>query len=87
MSKYLDQIEIKLQSMKLSQDSYSSWLDNECTQRFLLEIAKNMQEAMEAYIPGSSIEGAGIAAIARNAEIMVLQNILEWKPQELEVNE
>lgn len=84
MSKYIDQLEKQLQSMKITQDSYASWLDNECTRRFLLEIELDLQRAREDRLPASTLESAGIAAIDRNASIDALESVLEWKPSELD---
>lgn len=87
MSKYTDQLEKQLQSMKVTQDSYSAWLDNECTQRFMLEIELDLQRSREDRLHASTIERAGIAAVDRNATIDVLESVLEWKPSELEADE
>lgn len=87
MSKYTDQLEKQLQGMKITQDSYSSWLDNDCTKRFMLELELDLQKAREDRVPAPTVEYAGIAAIDRNATIDVLESVLEWKPSELEADE
>lgn len=88
MSKYTDQLEKQLQAMKITQDSYDSWLDNECTKRFMLEIELDLQNTRERRISAaSSVELAGIIAIERNINIEVLESVLEWKPLELEADE
>lgn len=87
MSKYTDQLEKQLQGMKITRDSYTSWLDNECTKRFMLEIELDLQGHREARLPSVSAEIAGMAAIDRNATIDALESVLEWKPSELEADE
>lgn len=87
MSKYTDQLEKQLQSMKITQDSYGAWLDNECTKRFMLEIELDLQRVREDKVPAPTIECAGMAAIDRNTTIDVLESVLEWKPSELEADE
>lgn len=87
MSEYLNELQRKIDAMPISKDSYSSWLDNECTQRFFAEIKRDLQDHRESHLPASSIEQAGMAAIDRNATIDVLESVLEWKPSELEADE
>lgn len=87
MSKYTEQLEKQLQGMKITQDSYSSWLDNECTKRFMLEVELDLQSGREDKTPAPTIECAAMAAIERNAYIDALESVLEWKPSELEADE
>lgn len=87
MSKYTDQLEKQLQSMKITQDSYDSWLDNECTQRFMLEVELNLQFALEEKIPTAEADRVTFFVAERNASIGALENILNWKPSELEADE
>lgn len=87
MSKYTDQLEKQLQGMKITQDSYSSWLGNECTKRFMLELELDLQKAREDRVPAPTVEYAGISAIERNSHINAIESVLEWKPSELEADE
>jgi hypothetical protein len=64
-------------------EEYLSWLDNDVTKRFMAEIKSSLQDAYEERVTGTHEQMIRIAH-ERNAQMDIFNNILDWKPSELE---
>lgn len=70
----------------VTNDEYQAWRDNDVTKRFMSELQSNLEDSTNRLIFGTH-EQMIESAHERNAEIAVLQNVIDWKPSELEENE
>ena len=67
--------EREVASYRVTADEFQSWKAQECTKKFMAEIELMM---LEAYADLNILK-----AEVRGACIGTLENVLEWKPQEL----
>ena len=80
LGKIIDQKKAALESgAPISQDSYDRWLDNECTKRLFAEIEINILSAYEEMRQSNIVQ--------MEAVIVSCEQLINWKPQELETNE
>ena len=80
LSKIIDQKKAALESgAPISQDSYDRWLDNECTKRLFAEIEINILSEYEEMRQSNIVQ--------MEAVIVSCEQLINWKPLELETNE
>lgn len=78
--KIIDQKKALLESgSPITQDSYDRWLDNECTRRLFAEIEINILSAYEEMRQSNIVQ--------MEAVIAACEQMINWKPLELEKNE
>ena len=80
LSKIIDQKKAALEAgTPISQDSYDRWLDNECTKRLFAEIEINILSAYDEMRQSNIVQ--------MEAVIASCNELINWKPLELETNE
>ena len=80
LGKIIDQKKAALESCApISQDSYDRWLDNECTKRLFAEVEINILSAYEEMRQSNIVQ--------MEAVIVSCEQLINWKPLELETNE
>lgn len=80
LSKIIDQKKTLLESgSPITQDSYDRWLDNECTRRLFAEIEINILSAYEEMRQSNIVQ--------MEAVIAACEQMINWKPLELDTNE
>jgi len=71
----------------ISKDDYYAWKNDEVTKRFMAEMLINLQNTEKERIYGVTDTDIIRAAHARNEALNIYENILVWKPIELENQE
>lgn len=71
----------------VSKDDYYAWKNDEVTKRFMAEMLINLQNTEKERIYGQTDVDIVKAAHARNEALTIYENILGWKPSELEGEE
>lgn len=66
----------------ITKDSYEMWLDNEVTKAFFDAIKEDLESLKGSRIFGST-ENMIMMAHERNANMDMLEQILDWKPENL----
>jgi hypothetical protein len=82
----LDEIDDLLQNSNIDPDQFKMWSENVVTQRFMLEIERDLLATRQDYALGDTVEGVAFKAIRNGEHCETLEAVLEWKPQELEVD-
>jgi len=75
-----------LTNSNISLDAYELWKQNDVTKRFFLELELQLlQERADTSSSGrDSIEKIAIDCIKSDIECETLEQVLEWKPHELQ---
>lgn len=81
----INEIEALLTNSNIEPDQYAMWKENVVTKRLLLEIELELLETRQDYALGNTVEGVAFKAIRNGQHCETLENVLAWKPNELEV--
>lgn len=89
MNKRLAEIENELKNSNITKDAYELWKDNIVTKRFLLEMEKDLLEAQADASAAwrESIEKIALDCVKNAERCDTLDMVLEWKPDELELDD
>lgn len=79
----LDQIDDLLKNSNIEEDQFKMWKENIVTQRFLLEVERDLLKTREDYAIGQTVEEVAFKAIKNGEHCETLEAVLEWKPDEL----
>jgi len=83
-----EDIETAIKSLQISPDAYMMWKDNIVTKRFMLEAELELlSRQSDLNFTLSSMETIAIQGIIRIASCERLEDVLMWKPQELQADE
>lgn len=85
----LDDIEILLKNSVIGPDAYQAWRQNPVTQRFMLEVEQDLLITQADTSPAlrDTVEKIALACVKNAEHCEVLEEVLEWKPHELESND
>jgi hypothetical protein len=82
-----EELAIYIKSNQVHPDAYANWKDNPVTQRFMAEAELELLSLRAAYISGTTCEPIALGYVANSASRETLEDILEWKPNELIIEE
>lgn len=87
MKRYVEQAEQRVNSLQVTQDEYEHWKNNKVTQRLMADLELILLESNSSPIGAGGVEVFALNAMARNQHQKDIEEILEWKPQELITDE
>lgn len=76
----IDQLEQQLKEIPVTQDQYDLWKENVVTKRLMIELKIDLLSAQSTYSSSGTIEEIAKRTIKTESEIVVLENVLKWKP-------
>ena len=85
-----EELTLYIKNNQVNPDAYMQWLDHSVTRRFLAEAELELLSLRAAYISGTvgnSCESIALGYAANSASRGTLENILEWKPNELIIDD
>jgi len=82
-----EDIETAIKSLQISSDAYMMWKDNIVTKRFMLEAELELLDRRADVPHGTTCEAIALDHVKNRSACEQLENVLMWKPQELQADE
>jgi len=82
-----EDLETARKSLQISPDAYMMWKDNIVTKRFMLEAELQLIDYRADVPHGTTCEAIALAHVKNSSACEQLENVLMWKPQELQADE
>ena len=87
MNDQAEYLETAIKSLQISPDAYMMWKDNIVTKRFMLEAELELLDRRADVPHGTTCEDIALAHVKNSSACEQLENVLMWKPQELQTDE
>jgi hypothetical protein len=80
-------LEIIIKSLQITPDAYALWKENIVTKRFFAEAELELSSIRQYPMRGNTCEQIALATVSNSSICDKLEEILKWKPMELQVDE
>ncbi len=83
-----EELEIAIKNLQITPDAYAMWKDNIVTKRFLAEAELELLSMnSDTNLYGTTIETIAINRLRISAVCIKLEEVVDWKPAELQIDE
>ncbi len=82
-----EELEIAIKNLQITPDAYAMWKDNIVTKRFLAEAELELNDRRADVPHGTTCEAIALDHVKNSSACDTIENVLTWKPAELQIDE
>ena len=82
-----EDLSIAIKNLQISPDAYMLWKDNIVTKRFMIEAELELMDRRADVPHGTTCEAIALDHVKNRSACEGLENVLMWKPAELQTDE